>query len=211
MIGSNIVPTKSNLLHLQKQLKFAEEGHQLLEQKRQVLTGEALGLTGTAELLREKAQEALNAAYLALRQANLVMGREAVERTSYASTTKTRLRIKETSVMGVVLPVVEEYITDNSMDYSLFGTCAALDEARNAFKETLMAVAEMAEIYNSLSRLAEEAHKTQIRVNALENIFIPRYSHMVHFIEETLEEREREEMYSRKLGKRKLEDSQDQG
>jgi len=168
-------------------------------------------LTGTAELLREKAQEALNAAYLALRQANLVMGREAVERTSYASTTKTRLRIKETSVMGVVLPVVEEYITDNSMDYSLFGTCAALDEARNAFKETLMAVAEMAEIYNSLSRLAEEAHKTQIRVNALENIFIPRYSHMVHFIEETLEEREREEMYSRKLGKRKLEDSQDQG
>ena len=38
----NIAPTKSNLLNLKRQLAFAEEGYDLLEQKRQILIFELM-------------------------------------------------------------------------------------------------------------------------------------------------------------------------
>ena len=38
----NVAPTKSNLLALKRQLAFAEEGYDLLEQKRQILIFELM-------------------------------------------------------------------------------------------------------------------------------------------------------------------------
>ena len=53
-------------------------------------------------------------------------------------------------------------------------------------------------------RLAAEIHKTQRRVNALENIFIPEYEESVRYISTALEESEREEFFRRKMVKKKL-------
>jgi V/A-type H+-transporting ATPase subunit D len=47
-------------------------------------------------------------------------------------------------------------------------------------------------------RLANEIKKTQRRVNALENIFIPDYQQTVKAIEEVLEENDREEFIRKK-------------
>ncbi len=204
MASYKVSPTRSNLLRLKKQIDFAREGYELLEQKREVLISEVFHLIGSAENIREELQQVLEEAFEALKQANIVMGMTPVRRVSYASGAEAKVSIKENSVMGVVIPEIEVCFKDYPLDYSLFGTCAALDIARNAFKRALAKVIEMAEIYTSLSRLAEEAKKTQIRVNALENVFIPQYSHAIRYIEETLEEREREEMYARKLSKGRL-------
>ncbi|MBD3182512.1 V-type ATP synthase subunit D, partial [Candidatus Poribacteria bacterium] len=54
-------------------------------------------------------------------------------------------------------------------------------------------------------RLAAEIRKTQRRVNALENIFIPEYEETVKAIEEVLEENEREEFIRKKKVKSVLE------
>ncbi|HHV62839.1 MAG TPA: V-type ATP synthase subunit D, partial [Firmicutes bacterium] len=84
---------------------------------------------------------------------------------------------------------------------SFFGTSAGLDESRLAFKEALEVISEMAETVVSIMRLAEEAARAQRRINALENVFIPQYKETIAFIQETLEEREREDLYAMKLGK----------
>ena len=53
-------------------------------------------------------------------------------------------------------------------------------------------------------RLASELRNTQRRVNALEHIFIPDYEETIAFIENALEEREREETFRLKLLKTRV-------
>jgi len=53
----------------------------------------------------------------------------------------------------------------------------------------------------SCLRLGTELRATQRKVNALENIFIPEYRDTIHFIEGSLDERERAALFQRKRGK----------
>jgi len=51
----------------------------------------------------------------------------------------------------------------------------------------------LAEIENSVYRLANAIKKTQRRANALKNIIIPKFEYTVKFITEALEEKDRED------------------
>ncbi|WP_419613254.1 V-type ATP synthase subunit D, partial [Thiolapillus sp.] len=50
-----------------------------------------------------------------------------------------------------------------------------------------------------LRRMLNEQRKTQKRVNALKYNIIPRYEASIHFIQETLEEEERDSLFQVKL------------
>ena len=52
---------------------------------------------------------------------------------------------------------------------------------------------QLAEVENSVYRLANAIKKTQRRANALKNISIPRFEETVRYISSALEEKEREE------------------
>ena len=56
-----------------------------------------------------------------------------------------------------------------------------------------------------LRRLGEELRKTNRRVNALENIVIPDYNEQIKFIQMSLEERAREDIFRLKKVKKALE------
>jgi V/A-type H+-transporting ATPase subunit D len=62
------------------------------------------------------------------------------------------------------------------------------------FRDAVALVVELAEMENSVFRLAREVKRTQRRVNALEKIFLPRYEQALKYIGGALEEREREEL-----------------
>ena len=53
--------------------------------------------------------------------------------------------------------------------------------------------ADLAEVENSVYRLADAIKKTQKRANALKNIMIPRFEENVKFVSDALEEKDREE------------------
>lgn len=57
----------------------------------------------------------------------------------------------------------------------------------------------LAEVENSVYRLANTIRKTQKRANALKNISIPRFEETIKFISESLEEKEREEFSRQKV------------
>ncbi|MFQ8599548.1 MAG: V-type ATP synthase subunit D [Oscillospiraceae bacterium] len=92
------------------------------------------------------------------------------------------------------------------MYYGFSDTNSQLDEAYIHFHAVKMLTARLAEIENSVYRLANAIKKTQRRANALKNIIIPRFESTSRYITNALEEKEREE-FSRlkviKAGKEK--------
>jgi V/A-type H+-transporting ATPase subunit D len=60
------------------------------------------------------------------------------------------------------------------------------------FAALLPLIAALAELENTVMRLAGELRKTQRRCNALSKIFIPDYRETINYILGSLEERERE-------------------
>jgi V/A-type H+-transporting ATPase subunit D len=200
----NVPPTRSSLLRMKQELRFAREGYEILDKKREVLTMELIRLTHDAETDQEKMASQLATAYRGLEQARLSMGQEHMEWATLAVNKTVDVKLKFRGVMGVMLPQIESRGHPPDMSYSLGDTTAALDEASVKFRDVLDSIPRLAELVTSVWRLAGELRKTQRRVNALEHIFIPDYEETIAFIENALEEREREEIFRLKRLKTKV-------
>ncbi len=203
MARINIPPTRSNLLRMKQDLDFAREGHEILDKKREVLTAELIRLAQDAEALQEQVWEMIEGAYQALAEARLTMGQEYLEWAALAVNKTVEVQLKYRGVMGVSLPVIEAHGAPPEMPLSLGETTVLLDKVSVAFRDVLDRVPELSESVTSVWRLAGDLRKTQRRVNALQYIFIPDYETTVEFIENALEEREREDTFRLKRLKTK--------
>ncbi|RKY81495.1 V-type ATP synthase subunit D [candidate division KSB1 bacterium] len=205
MARYNVVPTKTNLLKLKRNLSFAQEGYNLLDQKKQILIVELLGLVDKAADIQEKVEKELEESYKALDNAILAMGKNSLKDIAFSVTIDTSLDIGMRRVMGVNLPQVKLVINDKKPYYSAGNTSVWADETINKFKKVMQDLGTLAEMRMSLMRLAREVKKTIRRVNALEKIAIPDYEESIAYIESTLEEAERETFAILKLIKERLE------
>jgi len=191
--------TKSNLLRLKEQFGFVTSGHDLLDQKREVLLEELTDIFRESQRVRRDAEKALAGVYGGLHAALLAAGRAALEAEALAHAGSQQLRVRERSVMGVVVPLLENESVDVAGPVSAPGTLGpAAAATRRRVRALLPLLVHMAEIEVSCRRLAAELKKTQRRVNALETIFIPEYRDTIHFIEASLEEKEREALFQMK-------------
>ena len=204
MANANIPPTRSNLLRMKQELNFAQEGYEILDRKREVLTTELIQMAHDAEVVQEEVWKLVAEAYRALAQAQLTMGEDHVERASLAINKTVDVNLKFRGVMGVPIPVIDASGGPPETPYSLGDTKATLDEASTAFRNVLKRIPELSELVTSVWRLAGELRKTLRRVNALQHIFIPDYEEKVEFIKSALEEREREETFRLKWLKTKM-------
>jgi len=203
----NLSVTRSNLLRIREELDFAQEGHELLEQKREVMVMEVMSLLEEVRVWRQKVEEQLQRAYQALEQAAVILGEKNVTRISLSAVSQEKIRIKDRSIMGVVIPVVT-YSHENKIchRYGFQGTSASLDIAVSLFCSVLPMLAKLAELEVSILRLAIELKKTQRRANALHYLFIPEYHETIQYLENTLEEKERQELFQLKRAKKILDD-----
>jgi V/A-type H+-transporting ATPase subunit D len=188
----NIAPTKSNLLILKRQLIFAEEGYDLLEQKRQILIFELMSRLNRAVEAEQSAYEALRQAFAALREAQLDSGSEAIDRAALAVNMDHQVDISDQHLMGMKIPHMTVRTEPVGVQFGVGGTSASTDVAMSRFIELLPLLAELAELENAVMRLAQELRKTQRRCNALSKIFMPDYRETISYITGALEERERE-------------------
>lgn len=203
----HIAPTKSSLLKLKKQLAFAEEGYDLLEQKRQILIFELMSRLKRAREVEDKLAASLRIAHAALHSATLDIGSSALDRAALAVRTEHHLTLSNQPLMGMRLPRVTLRTAAFGPRFGVSGTSAHADEAMRRFLELLPLIAEFAELENALLRLAQDLRKTQRRCNALSRIFIPDYRETIGYILGALEERERESFVILKMIRDRLGDT----
>jgi V/A-type H+-transporting ATPase subunit D len=204
MARYEVAPTKTNLMRIKRDLGFAREGFDLLDQKRKILVVELMGLIDRAVEAQEQVEEKLAEAFEALDQAILRMGRREVNQTALAMNIESDISFSEKRVMGVSLPRVKVRFDDRSPYFAAAESSIWIDEAIKKFREVLRLLGTLAEARISLMRLAREVGKTIRRVNALEKIFIPDYDETLKYIEMALEESEREAFFVLKLVKDRL-------
>ena len=204
MAKLNIAPTKSNFLSLRNQLSFAEEGFELLDQKRQILIYELISRLGRAREAERVMAATLAAAHAALRDASLDIGSDAIDRASLAVNVEAAVEIEEQNLAGLRLPRATAQTKPASAYFGVGGTSANSDLAMKRFSEVLERLAELAELENTVLRLSRELRKTQRRCNALSKMFIPDFRETIHYITSSLEERERESFVIHKMIRKRL-------
>lgn len=183
-------PTKSALLNLRKQVRFLEDGHALLERKRELLTRLVYQHIKEYQDKKASAHAALQKAYRWLGIAQLRMGDRMIAQATLGATPSTEMKVLARRSLGVQYPSVEAR-TIAPKPVGLLGTDPSFDEARHAFAEAAVRLAELATVEMALYRLISEQRKAQKRVNALKYNIIPSYRRVIKQIAEALEEEER--------------------
>ncbi len=193
--------TRSNLQTVRQRLALARQGYELLDRKRDVLVAEIVRVIGDAEDVQHAVEEQFDVAYSLLRQARAVMGTERVRRTALQRGQEIDVRITPRAVMGVAVPMVHAQVPEAVLVYGFGDTSVLLDQARVEWAKALGMMGRLSEAVTTVWRLAYELRRTQRRVNALEHVFIPQYEASLRWIEDTLEEKEREERFRLKRAK----------
>jgi V/A-type H+-transporting ATPase subunit D len=198
---SEIAPTKTNLLDYKAQLGFSIEGHDLLEEKREILVMHLVEIISKIKDQRERLDNLLEKSFGLLKTVTLEIGE--LELKNIAGTHKILpdIEIHEKRVMGVSIPSIkykEEIQDTGKPDISFASSSINYDILARNVKEIIKLIVTVAQVEDSAWRLAYEIKKTQRRVNALENIRIPDFKEIIKFIQDTLEERERETFFQMK-------------
>ncbi len=193
-----IAPTKNNLLQLKRQIQLLEEGHDLLERKRELLTRLVYERIGAFRSLRRETRETMRKAWRWLAVAQMRMGSHTLQQTALGTGAALSVSILPRRALGVQYPAVDAQRLPLK-PIGLLGTDASLDQARNALADAAVALARLSEARMALGRLINEQRKAQKRVNALRYNIIPRYRATIRYIQAVLEEEERNMLFQIKV------------
>ena len=139
--------------------------------------------------------------YAALQKANISLGIDTVEDIASSVPVTNEVVVRLRSVMGVEIPDIDEIDCSVKPSYSLIGSTSAMDEAYVSFRRVLATLLKLAEVETSVYRLAVQIRRTHRRVNALEKVVIPANKRNSAFINDVLEESEREDFVRMKIAK----------
>ena len=195
------VPTKGNLMATKKSLALAKVGYELLDKKRNILIRELMALIERANEIQHTVDSSFADAYRALEKANITLG--FCSELSRTVPIDDSVTLNSRSIMGVEIPMLAiDHPEQTELHYGLSNTNARFDEAVALFMQAKYLSVELAEIENSVYRLAVAIKQTQKRANALKNIMIPRFETNVKNITDALDEKDREEFSRLKVIKK---------
>lgn len=190
-MAEQVFPTKGNLINTKKSLELAKLGFELLDRKRNIIVREMMLLIDRAADIQSEIDTGYAEAYLALQRANVAHG--ICEDIALSVPVENGLSLSSRSVMGVEIPLVSLEAEPVELSYGFMDTSSLVDEAYIRFDRVKKLTAELAEVENSVYRLATAVNKTQKRANALKNIILPRLTSTVKYITDSLDEKERED------------------
>lgn len=195
-----LLPTKTNLMKMQKSIALSKQGQELLDKKKYILMREKEKYIGKKQEIEEAFSKAYQQAFHLLRDCNVDIGLNKVVEIAKKIEEKGNLDIKYRTVMGVDIPsVIYETDRDAEFPYGLLETTISMDRAIEAFNYLKEILIKLAEIEITITRLNEAIEKVQTRANSLKNIIIPRDEKTEKQIADVLEEREREEFSRMKM------------
>ena len=196
-MANQVAPTKGNLIATKKSLSLASLGYDLMDRKRNILIREMMEQVENVKMLRDEITKTYAVAYYALQEANMSLG--LITDIVDAIPVDNGLQVSYRSVMGVELPKIHYEKQPMELTYGLERANSKLDYAYRCFAKVKEMTIVLAEVENSVYRLANTIRKTQKRANALKNIVIPDFKLTVKNISDALEEKEREEFSRQKV------------
>ena len=197
-MATQIAATKGNLIQRKKALALASNGYELMDRKRNILIGEMMRLVDEVKKLREEITDAYSTGYFLLQQANISTG--VISRIASEVPVEKGIQLTYRSVMGVEIPdIIYKPKEKYELVYGIEESNSLIDDAYIQFQKIKDLTMVLAEIDNSVSRLATAISKTQKRANALKNVVIPRYESEIKMISDSLDEKEREEFSRMKV------------
>ncbi len=203
--GSNVLPTKIELISTRRRLQTAVRVKKVLDDKREVLLKRLDEIIQQAAVARDEISPPLSDAYLALYDAYLKLGPLRLEGNAVNTPPMVEADLTVRRIVGVEVPSIKLSEKEVGMTYGFADTSVSVDRASRQMRKVLPSIFRAAEFENAIFRLANELEKTQRLLNALEYMIIPRYEDSIRYIQQTLEEREREEFTRLKHVKKVLE------
>jgi V/A-type H+-transporting ATPase subunit D len=199
--------TRAEMLQKKAQIALARQGRDLLTEKRNALMQELRRTAEQAIRGGEELERRVGEADTALALAEALDGPEAVRSAAFAAQGQLSLAVKAVNLMGVTVPRIEQRSAARgplSRGYSLPSVSSRVEATARAFEVLIDLVIQLAESEMRVRRLAEEIGRTTRRVNALDNVLLPRLSAELSYIQMVLEEREREDLFRLKRVKQKI-------
>ncbi|HET7264363.1 MAG TPA: V-type ATP synthase subunit D [bacterium] len=207
-MAETISPTRMNLLQRQNQVKLAQQGVDLLKKKRDALVADFFNIVRRALAAREKLTQSAEQSYTLLGLTKAVEGRETLEAVALADPRRLEVGIDTKNVWGTRIPSiatngVKRSLLERNVDPA--SVSARTIESADRFEDVVDALLEVAGTEITLRKIGEEIKKTTRRVNALEQVVIPRVRGEIRYIRDVLEQRAREDVFRLKRIKQKLE------
>ncbi|WP_436928684.1 V-type ATP synthase subunit D [Halosimplex halobium] len=212
-MAEDVKPTRKELMQIEERIELSERGHDTLEQKRDGLIMEFMDILDEAQDVRADLDEKYEEAQNAINMARALDGDVAVRGAAAALKEHPEITTESKSVMGVYIPQIDATKVEKSLDergYGVLGTSARIDEAAEAYEELLDQIILAAEVETAMKKMLDEIETTKRRVNALEFKLLPELRSNQEYIEQKLEEQEREEIFRMKKIKDKKEAEEDE-
>ena len=201
-MAQDVKPTRSEELRLKERIELADNGHQILEKKRDGLIHEFMQIVDEAKDSQQELADVYSKARLKLLLAKIYDGEDTIKSSAFSANTEISVSKDTHNIMGVVVPEIESETEIASSilerNYGITSSTSRIDSVADKYEELLEKVIDVAETQTKLIKLLNEIEKTKRRVNALEHKVIPEMESALDKVSQVLEESEREETFRMK-------------
>eukprot|EP00750_Incisomonas_marina_P004981 INCI13535.1.p2 GENE.INCI13535.1~~INCI13535.1.p2 ORF type:complete len:254 (-),score=65.90 INCI13535.1:91-852(-) len=195
----NAFPTRQVLQIYKKKQKGAQKGYDLLKKKSDALTVRFRALLKQIYLTKSTMGDEMKEASFSLAEAvwaaDSKFKYKLIDKPMDA---RIRVRVQNDNVAGVRLPVFEKMTDQSAAAPEAYGLARGGKEIEKCTKKwtTLFEnLIQLASLQTSFLALDEAIKVTNRRVNALDNVVIPRTTNTIKYIESELDELEREDIF----------------
>jgi V/A-type H+-transporting ATPase subunit D len=208
-MSQDVKPTRSEELRLKERIELAENGHDILEKKRDGLIHEFMQVIDDARDVNEELADLYSEARDKLLLAKVYDGEDTLRANALNVTEDPLIRTEQQNIMGVVVPEIESIEVQKNIlnrEYGITSSTSRIDSTADKHEKLLEKIVEAAETQTKILKLLDEIEKTKRRVNALEHKTIPEMKDAKDYVSQTLREEEREETFRMK----KIKEMQDE-
>ncbi|KAG5181391.1 ATP synthase subunit D-domain-containing protein [Tribonema minus] len=194
-MSAQVAPTRMALTLYKGKLVGAKKGYELLKKKSDALKARFRAIAKQIYELKKQMREDASMAFFSLTQAQYAAGdfRSKVLDTPHPAAI--RVRSRTDNVAGVKLPMFTPYGTGVEVhdNIGLSGGGQKVAQCREKYKQWVENLVKLASLQTSFITMDEALKVTNRRVNALENVTIPRMEGVISYINRELDELERED------------------
>ena len=194
----NIPATRTNLLESRVRKNLALEGVDLLQSKREALIRDFFRIMNTIMDTREAMSKDVQESMVMVGLAKSFAGSHELSAASLSAKREIPINIRETNIWGISIPeiyFVSLRRTPEARGMLPMDTSPYILEAAQSYEKLLERLLRAASQEIMLKRLGGEIRRVSRRINALELTVIPSLTTRIRAMQETLQEREREDIF----------------